>query len=381
VIVKAIITSDWHLGKRQFAATEGGRNRREMDIEAAASRAVDIIVETQPDLVLIGGDTFDSVRPSMHAICAWRECVRRIVRASPAEIIVVLGNHEAGRTSETLSPVVVVQGEPRVHVATTPRRIRIRLRDGTLASIACFPFLALAREETYALEPDPEADHDVLLMHAAVKSSAEPGVLPYFYQGPTSIDVSREAHRFDVVGLGDYHTYTELVPGRCVVYPGSIERTSSDIWHEPEPKGLVVYEDGAHRFVEIETRPVLDVEPRDCTPDYLDPTQLYGFAEVNAAVQGLLDASTTKDAIVRLVAENFPRQDRDRIDWSLVRELKHRALHFELTLRLASADDIDQVDRRLHATPLIDQARQFLAADPEPVRDCALSYLEPREAA
>jgi hypothetical protein len=380
-MMKAIITSDWHLSKDQFAATEGGRNRRQMDIEAAAARAVDVIVDVQPDLVLIGGDTFDSVRPSMHAIRCWQQCVRRIIRETPAEVVVVLGNHEAGRSTQTLSPVVVVQGEPRVHLATEPKRIRIRLRDGTLASIACFPFLALAREETYALEPDPEAEYNVLLMHAAVKSSAEPGSLPYFYQGPTSIDVSREADRFDVIALGDYHTYTELVPGRCVVYPGSIERTSSDIWHEPEPKGLVVYEDGAHRFVEIETRPVLDVEPRDCTPDYLDPMQLYGFAEVNAAVQGLLDASTTKDAIVRLVAENFPRQDRDRIDWSLVRELKHRALHFELVLRYGAVTDIDIVDRRLHATPLIDQARQFLAGYPADVQACCISYLEAREAA
>jgi len=379
--MKAIITSDWHLSKDQFAATEGGRNRRQMDIEAAAARAVDVIVDVQPDLVLIGGDTFDSVRPSMHAIRCWQQCVRRIVRETPAEVVIVLGNHEAGRSTQTLSPVVVVQGEPRVHLAATPKRIRIRLRDGSLAAIACFPFLALATEETYALEPDPDADFNIVLMHAAVKSSAAPGVLPSFYQGAAAVDVGREADRWDLIALGDWHTYTELAPGRCVVYPGSIERTSSDIWHEPEPRGLVVYEDGAHRFVEIPTRRVLDVTPRQCIPAYLDATQLAGHAEVNAAVQGLIESSETEDAIVRLVAENFPRQDRDRIDWSLVRELKHRALHFELTLRLASADNIDIVDRRLHATPLIDQARQFLADYPEDVRTCCLSYLETREAA
>jgi DNA repair exonuclease SbcCD nuclease subunit len=377
-----VVISDVHLGRRQFAATVDGRNVRERDVERAWAAAVREIIVRQPALVLVGGDIFDSIRPSFHAVKAWQNGVRRIVTETDAHLLAILGNHCAPRTTESLSPVVVVDGEPRVHVVTEPKRIRLVI-DGSRVSVDCFPFTALSGEETYALGRDPDSDLSFLLMHAAVKSSADGDALPYFYAGDRAIDVGREADQYDLIALGDFHERRQLVAGKPVFFPGSLERVSSNIWAEKAPKGFIVYDTDTldHEFVEIPTRRVLDVTPADCIPPYLDRTQLAGHAEVNAAVQGLLDASTTKDAIVRLVAENFPRQDRDRIDWSLVRELKHRALHFELTLRLASADDIDIVDRRLHATPLIDQARQFLAGYPEDVRTCCLSYLETREAA
>jgi DNA repair exonuclease SbcCD nuclease subunit len=380
--MKIALLSDLHLGKTQFAATVNGRNTRSVDIERAWAAAVQEIVIRRPSLVLVGGDIFDSIRPSFHAVKAWQNGVRRIVGETDAHLLAILGNHCGPRTTESLSPVVVVDGEPRVHVVTEPKRVRLVI-DGCRVSVDCFPFTALSGEETYALGRDPDSQLAILLMHAAVKSTVEGDSLPYFYAGDRAIDVGREADSYDLISLGDYHERRQLVAGKPVFYPGALERTTSDIWREKAPKGFIVYDTDTmdHEFVEIPTRPVLDVTPRQCIPAYLDATQLAGHAEVNAAVQGLIESPETKDAIVRLVVERFPRQDRDRIDWSLVRELKHRALHFELTLRLASADNIDIVDRRLHATPLIDQARQFLADYPADVRACCIAYLETREAA
>lgn len=375
------ISSDWHLGRRHLPASSAGRNQRELDVEAALERVVDGFVALDPDLVLIGGDNFDSVRPSMHAVRAWQQAIRRIVSETQAHVVAVIGNHDGARCAETLTPAIVVDGEPRVHLAAEPRRIRIRLpRTNELVSVACFPFTAMMDARSYRMEPDPQADLNVLLMHAAVRSSAAPNALPAFYQGEDKIDAARDTDAFDVVALGDYHEFQSLVPGRCVVYPGSIERVSSDIWHETAPKGWVAYdtrEPGEVRFIEIPTRPVFSYDLDDIG---LDAAR--GADAVNRALRQMQDNPALENAIVRLVVPDFPPADRDSIDWEAVRDLRSHCLHFDLTLRLRVESAVDLGDRRASRGRSVQEvAIEFISGDPQDVQDCVMSYLDAQEAA
>lgn len=389
--MKGASVSDLHLGFRAFAATENGRNVREADVERAFERVVDRIVAYDPDLVTIAGDVFHNLRPSFHAVRAWQRGIGRIVTETAARIVVILGNHEAPKTAESLSPVVVVEGVPRVHVVSTPKRLRLNLANGETVSVACLPFVALAAEETYRLDPDPNAGVNVLLVHAAVRSSAIEDDLPRFYAGQTALDVGREAERWDVIAAGDFHDFRRLHPTRLAFYSGSIERTSSNIWPETEPKGVVLWytapnpephgdytivDEPTLEFAPIETRPMFDLRVNDFS--HLDPA---GPDEVNHALHQLLDDEWMVEAIVRLRVDDFPAADRDRIDWKAVRELKSRCTHFALDLRIREESAGPSADRRSHAVPLDVQAARFLADEPESVRACALSYLDAREAA
>ncbi|PYO64610.1 MAG: DNA repair exonuclease, partial [Gemmatimonadetes bacterium] len=61
--------ADLHLGFRQYdRQTPRGGNQREADVAEAFRRAVDDLLAQRPDLILLGGDVFHSVRPTNPAI-------------------------------------------------------------------------------------------------------------------------------------------------------------------------------------------------------------------------------------------------------------------------------------------------------------------------
>lgn len=370
-----VALSDIHLGYRAYPATIDGRNAREVDVEVAWHHAVDRIVQVRPDVVLVAGDILHHPRVSGHAIKAWRDGVRRIVEGTDAHVVAVLGNHDVARTREILAPALIPDDLPRVRIVTEPRRLYLNLpRTGERVAVSAFPFVALGSGEVYALEPDPDADVNILLIHAAVRTSAEGAArLPVFYAGETALDVGREAERWDVVAAGDYHEFHRLHPDRLAFYSGSIERTSSNIWPETAAKGVVRFDTDTDELelLEIPTREMADYDLGD-----FDHPPGATAETVNDALRRMAEYDRLRGAIVRLKAEHFPRADRDAIDWKLVRQLKTTCLHFQLDLHFADREVADLGDRRERAVrSLADDAAAFFADDPEPVRACAYGYL------
>jgi DNA repair exonuclease SbcCD nuclease subunit len=67
--VRLVHLADLHLGFRQYQRlTPAGVNQREADVARSFARAVDKTVALRPDLVVIAGDVFHTVRPSNPAI-------------------------------------------------------------------------------------------------------------------------------------------------------------------------------------------------------------------------------------------------------------------------------------------------------------------------
>lgn len=372
--MRGVALSDLHLGFRAFAATVNGRNAREVDVERALSRAAATIVEASPDLVTIAGDVFHHPRVGSHAVKALRDFLLEVVRRTAARVVIIQGNHDAGRTAEVLTPILIPDDLDRVYVVTTPKRIRVRAAStDELVAVSCLPFTVLEEEATYRLDPDPEVDVNVLLIHAPVNTSADGAErLPAFYAGRESLDVGRLAEQFDVVAAGDYHEFHRLHPTRLAFYSGSIERTSSNIWQEGDPKGLVVYDTIAEQLVlyEIQTRDVVSYDYHDLI-SYGVEVDSWG---VNDAMTELLSWQIDGD-ILRLKVDGLPRSEKDAIDWSLVRQLKERCLHFQLDISY-TADDVAAGDRRDHrGRSLLEAARECFADDEEPVRELALAHL------
>jgi len=375
--MRGAAASDLHLGFRAFSAMIDGRNAREVDVEHAWAQVVDRICDADPDFVGIPGDVFHHPRVGIHSVKAWRNGIHRLVEETEAEIVVVQGNHDAAKTTETLSPIVIPDDYSRVHILITPERVRFETRSGERVAVACFPFVKLGQEISYKLEPADDVDTNVLLLHAAVKTSADGKALPWFYGGAGVLDVGREAERWDAIIVGDYHEYTQLVPDRIVLYPGSIERTSSNIWDEYEPKGLVFFDtaEQTHEFVTVETRGMDSYDLGD-----FDQPPGSGADVVNETLDTILGYDGVKGHILRFVVHEFPRHERDQIDWKLVRELKTHCLHFYLDLRYAERISADLGDRRERAgRSLRDEATAFLEEDQPEIRDCAMGYLFPQE--
>src|SRR5258706_9991591 len=101
--MKVAHLADLHLGFRQFdRLTPRGTNQREADVADAFRRAVDDLLEQQPDLILIAGDVFHSVRPTNAAILFFFQQLQRVHGALPdTPIVMIAGNHDTPRSTET----------------------------------------------------------------------------------------------------------------------------------------------------------------------------------------------------------------------------------------------------------------------------------------
>ncbi len=67
--MRLVHLSDLHLGFRNYQRqTPTGVNQREADVAFAFRKAIDKTIELRPDLILVGGDVFHSVRPTNSAI-------------------------------------------------------------------------------------------------------------------------------------------------------------------------------------------------------------------------------------------------------------------------------------------------------------------------
>ena len=258
----------------------------------------------------------------------------------------------------------------RVHIVTTPKRIRF----GGV-SVACFPYVAMGDGKAYKLTPDPEADVNVLLVHAAVKGDAQGDKLPYFYGAEDqALDVGKEAERWDVIAAGDYHEFTRLHPTKLAFYSGSLERTSNNIWAEKEPKGVVFYDTNTG---EMELAPVPNRDMQDWDLGDFDLPPGANAEEVNGCLQTLVLMDNLKDSIVRFKVDAFPKAEREHIDWALVRQLKSYCCHFYLDVRYKKAEAIDLGDKRENESrSLAEELVVFMKDDDPPVRDLAISFLD-----
>ena len=95
--------ADVHLGFRQYhRQTPQGINQREADVAQAFRRAVGDVIAARPDVVIVAGDLFHSVRPVNAAILESFSQFRRLREGLPeAPIVLIGGNHDTPRSVET----------------------------------------------------------------------------------------------------------------------------------------------------------------------------------------------------------------------------------------------------------------------------------------
>lgn len=329
--MRLVHLSDIHLGFRQYQRqTPAGINQREADVAVSLRRVIDKVIELKPELVLIAGDVFHSVRPSNPAILhAFHQFSRLMEMLPDATVVMVAGNHDTPRTAETgcilrlFSPlgINVVEGEPK--------RIPFPAHD---LSILAVPDMG----RTPPFEPDPHAKYNVLLLHGEIE-----GVLPRsgreLDRRPMGItEQELHAELWDYVALGHYHVYRQIAPN--AFYSGSLDYTSTNSWGELAEeeatknggKGIIEHDlaTGRHKFHPIPPlRKWVDLPPLSGAG--LSP------ASLDEAIREALDNSEDgiDDKIVRLVVRDVPRHILRELDHRALREYKRKALQFHLDTR------------------------------------------------
>ena len=261
--VRLVHLSDLHLGFRQFQrTTPNGINQREADVAQSFTRAIDKLIELQPDIIVIAGDIFHTVRPTNPAILHAFNQFSRLMRELPEAIVVlVAGNHDMPRSSETTCILRLFTPLGMHVVDSEARRLQFPERGLSIYAVPDMP------PGSVKLDPDPAFPINVLVLHGEV-AGAIPTHAEHLDRAALQIpaeDVSSPLWNY--VALGHYHVYKKVAPN--AYYSGSIDYTSSNIWGEVEEeraqkigKGMIEHDlvTGKHKFIRLPvTRDVIDL--------------------------------------------------------------------------------------------------------------------------
>ncbi len=330
--MRLVHLADIHLGFRQYQRqTPAGINQREADVAASMRNVIDKVIELKPDLVLIAGDVFHTVRPTNPAILhAFIHFSRLRENLPETRILMVAGNHDTPRSAETGSILKLFSRLGIEVVEGDSKRILIPEYDVAVLAIPDRP------RDKPRYEPDSTVKYNILMLHGEIE-----GVLPTYGReldrSPMTISLTEIAtHKWDYVALGHYHVYRSLDDHSF--YSGSIDYTSTNPWGELteerqnriEGKGIIEYDlaKRTHRFHPVPpSRRWVDLPV--ISGEGLSP------ASLDEAIRDALDncEGGIEDKIVRLVVRDVPRHILRELDHKALREYKRKALHFHLDTR------------------------------------------------
>jgi len=333
--------ADLHLGFRQFdRQTPKGINQREWDVAEAFRRAVDDLLEQKPQLIVIAGDLFHSVRPTNAAILF---CFRQFhrLRAGLAEtpIVVIAGEHDTPRSTET-GAILRLYEALGVEVAVEEaRRIVLPKLD---CAVLAVPQQALAKAERPALRPESGGPTlNVLVTHGVYGGLGEErGTMEY-----GGAELSREIlapEKWDYIALGHYHTAQSVATNAW--YSGSLEYLPPNPWGQLQDeaaqrtgaKGKKERVGKGYLLVDL---PGARVAFRSIAPSrrHIDLPFIQGAGlsakEIDAQIAERVSAAKIDDQIVRLVVWDVERAVARDLDHAAIRGYKARALNFQLELR------------------------------------------------
>jgi predicted phosphodiesterase len=363
--VKLAHLADLHLGFRQYdRQTPRGGNQREADVAEAFRRAVDDLLEQRPDLIVLAGDVFHSVRPTNAAILfCFRELQRLRTGLPDTPVVVIAGNHDTPRTTETGTILRLYEAlGVEVAVERARRIVFPRLDCAVLAA----PHQALAADERPALRPDRGVRCNVLVAHGQLPGLGEErGTMEY-----GGALVTREAlapAQWDYVALGHYHVAHQVEENAW--YAGSLEYVAPNPWGQlrdeadagrPGKGYLLVELPGAR----VTFRPIAPVRRHLELP----PIEGKGLAarEIDARIAAQVAACRPPidDQIVRQVVFDVPRATARELDHAAIRAYKARALHFQLDLRRPEAERPAGLGSGGRRQTLLDTVREFLERRP-----------------
>jgi DNA repair exonuclease SbcCD nuclease subunit len=331
--------ADLHLGFRQFdRQTPKGTNQREADVADVFRRAVDDLLEQEPDLIVIAGDLFHSVRPTNAAILFCFRQLQRLRTGLPeTPIVAIAGEHDTPRSTET-GTILRLYEALGVEIAVEEAR-RIVLPKKLDCAVLAVPHQALVKAERPALRPEPGGPTlNVLLAHGVYGGLGEErGTVEY-----GGAELSREnlaPEKWDYIALGHYHTAQSVATNAW--YSGSLEYLPPNPWGQLQDEAAQTRgkKHGVGKGYLLVELPGARVTFRSIAPArrHIDLPFIQGAGlnakELDTQIAERVSAAKIDDQIVRLLVWDVERAVARDLDHAAIRSYKARALNFHLDLR------------------------------------------------
>lgn len=359
--------ADIHLGFRQYhRLNPQGINQREADVASAFRAVVDAVIAARPDAVVVAGDLFHQVRPTNAAIVFAFQQFQRIRAALPdSPIIVIAGNHDTPRSSETGS-ILRLYEELGVDVAMEDAcRFEYPALD---LSVLAVPHQAMRSAERPVLRPQGRAAHQVLLLHGEVEGVYPPEISGATWGGVVVRPEEMHPTEWSYVALGHYHIQHQV--DQRVWYAGALDYVTSNPWGERRDAERL----GASKgwlLVDMDAR-VVTRQPIPLARGVFDLPPLYGDGATAGDLDRLIQERVREipggwtDQVIRQVVFNVPRQVARELDHAAIRALKAEALHYHLDLRRPEAEAAIGVGPGGRRQPLNEVLKDYLSRRPLP---------------
>jgi DNA repair protein SbcD/Mre11 len=333
--VKLAHLADLHLGFRQFdRQTPRGGNQREVDVAEAFRRAVDDLLGERPDLIVIAGDVFHSVRPTNPAILFLFQQLQRVRTELPdTPVVVVAGNHDTPRSAETGAILRLYETLGIELALEVPRRLVFPRLD---CAVLAVPHQAIAQEERPALRPERGATHNILVVHATVPElgGVETGAVEY--GGATLSREELGLAQWDYVALGDYNVAHAIAPNAW--YSGSLDYLPPSPWVQLREEAKAKRPGKGYLLVHL-PGPRVEFRPIEPPRRFIELPAIQGEGLTAKDIDHLITERVTKskrpidDAVVRLTVWDVSRGTARDLDHEVIRGYKARALNFQLDIR------------------------------------------------
>jgi exonuclease SbcD len=234
--IQVLLTGDNHLdppailfGSKRF--------ERRADHLRCFEEVIEYAKRDKPDLLLLAGDVFDTIRPGNFIRAKVMEDLK-VLHDLGVQVMAVSGDHDTPKSvDEGSSPLAVYGNSGYAHFFQDSSRVTQKklLIDGlnvAVGGLSRNPLLRAGEDPLAKFRPAFDGDVNILLTHYPVE-----GFVGYARYDPI-IRLSSIPENCQMVGVGHFHAYqTKEMQHTTVIYPGSTERASFQ--EENEEKGFV----------------------------------------------------------------------------------------------------------------------------------------------
>ncbi len=339
--------ADTHLGFRQLNRIDpDGRNIRELDVYKAFERAIDLIIEMQPNCVIHAGDLFDSYHPSSAALAAALDGFARL-REAELPVVVISGNHSTPRVSAADHVFGILERFGGIHAVHTDARM-IEVEGLAVHAVPHYNDPDALADALRSARPSPDADFNVLVAHVGLGGLDGLGQAGIAESGAVTLsgETIEAGKDFDYIALGHLHEFGGA--RRNAAYSGSLERLT---WADKaDAKGVaevdLTRDPAARDFVRlrpIETRRQLRLAPIDAA----------AVDDLTGALLRVADTADIAGAMIRQPIRNVTVAAYGAIDRRALDRAFKDCLHLELVPQLIGDTTPTEAPQEL---------RDFLAA-------------------
>ncbi|GEM_PF-3080778 len=293
-----------HIADTHLGHALRGISAREEAVYRTFERLIDTVERNSPDIVLIAGDLFEHHRPKPKAMRTALELLKDLTSHASAHIVAVSGNHEIVQRRGSESPLRVLEAAGVLTHLVGGDSATIDV-NGTTVHVTGHHWLRPDQLEKVLpgrLEPDPEADVNVAVLHLAVE-----GTLP---SPRETVGPSRIPPGFDYYALGHVHEPNLRLElhGAPACYPGSPEPRTFKEASTKERGFLLVEADGEDvriEFIPVEwSRSLAIVRIKDASRWRRELETILRDAGKDAVVKVVFDDPKT-DPSVRSEVESY----------------------------------------------------------------------------